>query len=85
MFIKITIDTSEVTVEYTELRKGNKMENKKKKIEDVSALVYRTDDGGECIDVMAHHLNRPWLTVNITADSGAALIYDVAKAVIHNL
>ena len=52
----------------------------------ISTLVYRTtDDGGEYVDVMVHHLNRPWLTVNITADSGAALIYDVAKAVIHNL
>ena len=52
----------------------------------VSALVCRTtDNGGECVDVMVHHLTRPWLTVNITADSGAALIYDVAKAVIHNL
>ena len=52
----------------------------------VSALVYRTtDNGGEYVDVMVHHLTRPWLTVNITADSGAALIYDVAKAVIHNL
>ena len=52
----------------------------------ISALVYRTtDDGEECVDVMVHHLTRPWLTVNITADSGAALIYDVAKAVIHNL
>ena len=52
----------------------------------ISALVYRTtDDGEECVDVMVSHLTRPWLTVNVTADSGAALIYDVAKAVIHNL
>ena len=52
----------------------------------VSALVYRTtDDGGECVDVMVHHLTRPWLTVNITADSGAAMIYDVAKAIMRHL
>ena len=48
----------------------------------ISTLVYRTtDDGGECVDVMVTHLTRPWLTINVTADSGAALIYDVAKAI----
>ena len=48
----------------------------------ISAFVYRTTgDGGECVDVMVHHLTRPWLTVNVTADSGAAMIYDVAKAI----
>ena len=52
----------------------------------ISTLVYRTtDDGGECVDVMVPHLTRPWLTVNVTADSGVAMVYDVAKAVIHNL
>lgn len=73
------------------------MENKKeiiKKLERVykdtrlgiSALVYRTtDDGGECVDVMVHHLTRPWLTVNVTADSGVAMIYDVAKAIIKRI
>ena len=68
------------------------MENKKeiiKKLErvyketslDVNALVYRTDDGEEYVDVMVPHLTRPWLTANVTADSGAAMIYDVAKAI----
>ena len=68
------------------------MENKEiivKKIESVyketslgiSTLIYRTDDGGEYVDVMAHHLTRPWITVNVTADSGAAMIYDVVKAI----
>lgn len=48
----------------------------------ISTLVYRTtDDGEECVDVMVHHLTRPWLTVNVTADSGAAMIYDVVKAI----
>lgn len=52
----------------------------------ISAFVYRTtDDGSECVDVMVPHLTRPWLTVNVTADSGAAMIYDVAKAVMRNL
>ena len=52
----------------------------------ISALVYRTtDDGGEYVDVMAHHLTRPWLTVNVTADSGAAMIYDVANAIMRHL
>ena len=52
----------------------------------ISSLVYRTtDDGGEYVDVMVHHLSRPWLTVNITADSGAALIYDVAKAILKRI
>ena len=70
------------------------MENKRKIIKkleevyketclDVNALVYyRTDDGGECVDVMVPHLTRPWLTVNVTADSGVAMIYDVAKAIL---
>lgn len=69
------------------------MENKEKIIKklervyretclDVSALVYyRTDDGGEYVDVMAPHLTRPWLTVNVTADSGVAMVYDVVKAI----
>ena len=69
------------------------MENKRKIIKklervyketclDVNALVYyRTDDGGEYVDVMVPHLTRPWLTVNVTADSGAAMIYDVVKAI----
>lgn len=69
------------------------MENKKeiiKKLErvyketslDISTLVYRTtDDGGEYVDVMAPHLTRPWLTVNVTADSGVAMVYDVVKAI----
>ena len=48
----------------------------------ISTLVYRTtDDGEECVDVMVHHLTRPWLTINVTADSGAAMIYDVVKAI----
>ena len=74
--MKITIDTAKekiikkLEMAYKDTRLG------------ISALVYRTtDDGGEYVDVMVHHLNRPWLTVNITADSGAALIYDVAKAI----
>ena len=70
-----------------------RMENKKeiiKKLErayketclDVNALVYyRTDDGEEYVDVMTPHLTRPWLTVNVTADSGVAMIYDVVKAI----
>lgn len=70
------------------------MENKRKIIKrleevyketclDVSALVYyRTDDGGEYVDVMAPFLTRPWLTVNVTADSGVAMVYDVAKAIL---
>ena len=72
------------------------MENKKeiiKKLErvyketslDVNALVYRTDDGEEYVDVMVPHLTRPWLTVNVTADSGVAMIYDVAKAIIKRI
>ena len=52
----------------------------------ISTLVYRTtDDGGEYVDVMVPHLTRPWFTVNVTADSGAAMIYDIAKAVMRNL
>lgn len=52
----------------------------------ISTLVYRTtDDGGECVDVMVPHLTRPWLTVNVTADSGAAMIYDVAKAILKRI
>ena len=52
----------------------------------ISAFVYRTtDDGGECVDIMVPGLTRPWLTVNVTADSGAALIYDVAKAIIKKI
>ena len=52
----------------------------------ISAFVYRTtDDGSECVDVMVHHLTRPWLTVNVTADSGAAMIYDVAKAILKRI
>ena len=48
----------------------------------ISAFVYRTtDDGEECVDIMVPHLTRPWLTVNVTADSGVAMIYDVAKAI----
>ena len=73
------------------------MENKKeiiKKLEraykdtrlGISAFVYRTtDDGGECVDVMVPNLIRPWLTVNVTADSGAAMIYDVAKAILKRI
>ena len=52
----------------------------------ISALVYyRTDDGGECVDVMVPHLTRPWLTVNVSCDSGAAMIYDVANVIMHHL
>ena len=73
------------------------MENKRKIIKkleevyketclDVNALVYyRTDDGGEYVDVMTPCLTRPWLTVNVTADSGVAMIYDVAKAIMRHL
>ena len=69
------------------------MENKRKIIKkleevyketclDVNALVYyRTDDGEEYVDVMAPNLTRPWLTVNVTADSGVAMVYDVVKAI----
>ena len=69
-----------------------RMENKKeiiKKLErvyketclDVALVYYRTDDGGEYVDVMTPCLTRPWLTVNVTADSGVAMIYDVVKAI----
>ena len=73
------------------------MENKRKIIKEleklykgtslgISALVYRTtDDGGECVDVMVPNLTRPWLTVNVTADSGVAMIYDVANAIMRHL
>ena len=73
------------------------MENKKeiiKKLErvyeetclDVNALVYyRTDDGEEYVDVMAPCLTRPWLTVNVTADSGVAMVYDVVKAILKRI
>lgn len=75
------------------------MENKKEIIrrlensyratrEDIDALVYyETEHHDEFVDVYSYcrSQSKPWITVNVSCDSGIAMIYDVAKAVMHNL
>lgn len=54
---------------------------------DIVKLVYYTtsEDGREIhdeyVNVFVEGKDTPWLSINVTADSGAALIYDVAKAI----
>lgn len=55
---------------------------------DIDALVYHVIEGdGEYVDVYSYCrcTGKPWITVDVTADSGIAMIYDVAKAVMRNL
>ena len=61
------------------------MAYKETRLNITSLNYYTTSDGGECVDVMVPHLTRPWLTVNVTADSGSAMIYDVANCIMRHL
>jgi hypothetical protein len=56
----------------------------------IRALIYvcvpvGVEDGREIhdeyVNVFVEGKDTPWLSINVTADSGAALIYDVAKAI----
>ena len=54
---------------------------------DIVKLVYYTtsEDGkgitGEYVDVFVKSKSSPWMSVDVYADSGAAMIYDVVKAI----
>jgi len=58
---------------------------------DIVKLVYRTtsEEGkeisGEYVDVFVEDKSTPWITVNVSCDSGATLIYDVAKAILKRI
>ena len=58
---------------------------------DIVKLVYYTtsEDGkgitGEYVDVFVEGKSTPWITVNVTADSGAAMIYDVVNAIFRRM
>lgn len=58
-----------------------------------SLVYYKTPEGveygkeiyGEYVDVFIEDKSSPWITVDVYADSGAALIYDVAKAIFRRI
>jgi hypothetical protein len=39
----------------------------------------------EYVDVFVEGKSTPWITVNVTADSGAAMVYDIAKAILKRI